>query len=159
LKLFIYLQNNNVLSTEDFEKGFNGILENIEDIDLDIPFASKFCGSLIGNMIALDNSLGLFFLEDALRHLAASGKAANIAVTILQTLVSLKDQDSVVHMFKESKLDLSQLMKKENKSPEQLNEFLKQKDLEFLSQDLVSSETPKNSNEKTENNEEDAGDN
>jgi len=61
LKLFIYLQNNNVLSTEDFEKGFNGILENIEDIDLDIPFASKFCGSLIGNMIALDNSLGLFF--------------------------------------------------------------------------------------------------
>jgi len=83
--------------------------------------------------------------------LAASGKAANIAVYVLQTLVSLKDQDSVVHMFKESKLDLSQLMKKENKSPEQLNEFLKQKDLEFL--------TPKNSNEKTENNEEDAGGN
>jgi hypothetical protein len=156
IKLFGYLFTNGILSADDFTSGysniqtacvlmcsnsFNSALEVIEDVDIDIPFASKYLGTFIGNMMSIDDSIPLSFLQEALQPLIASGKAALIAATALSALVdikvlshmphfithTLKGESDAVKMYEDAKLDLLSLMKQSQRTPDEYKKFLADK--------------------------------
>jgi hypothetical protein len=62
----------------------------VEDLDLDMPFASKYVAFYLGNIVAEENSVPLSYLGESLDHLVESGKASQIVVGVLKTLTSLK---------------------------------------------------------------------
>eukprot|EP01114_Cavostelium_apophysatum_P005287 TRINITY_DN1608_c0_g1_i4.p1 TRINITY_DN1608_c0_g1~~TRINITY_DN1608_c0_g1_i4.p1 ORF type:complete len:792 (+),score=237.94 TRINITY_DN1608_c0_g1_i4:374-2749(+) len=96
VKLFEFLQSKQLLTAEDFEKGFTSVLENIEDIDLDLPHASKYTAKMMAQVMSLENSLPVSFLEDALRPLVSSGKAANVFAGVFDNLARIKVEPVVV---------------------------------------------------------------
>jgi len=50
-KLFTTLFNDNILTQEHLVKGFKSILESLKDLEVDIPFASKLVGKIIGEIV------------------------------------------------------------------------------------------------------------
>jgi len=114
-------------------------LDLIEDFDIDNPFASKFTATLIGNIISLENSLPFSFLENSVRHLVHAGKAANIVAFVLKVLTDLKGEEWVMETVKNSKVDMMQFFKRDDRNAEFLKKFLEQKDLQFLESVCINS--------------------
>jgi hypothetical protein len=84
--LFVALATDNVLTGEQFARGFEELLEFIEDLDIDIPFASTHLATFIGAIISR-RVLPLSFITDSLGHLVHSGKAELIAGVILERVL------------------------------------------------------------------------
>jgi len=51
-KFFTNLSSQAVLMEEHFVKGFKSLLESLNDLELDIPYASKLIGVFLGNAVA-----------------------------------------------------------------------------------------------------------
>jgi hypothetical protein len=107
VSLFKELNEKSLLSAEDYSKGFANVVESLEDIEPDIPFASKYVASFVGSSMAFEKPLPWTFLEDSLDSLPpgkilknvqfdliVSGKSANFAVSVLS---AYKSQLGVTH--------------------------------------------------------------
>jgi len=133
IRLFDFLHAKNIVTVEDFEKGFTRALEIIEDIDIDIPYASKFLSTFIGNAMAYKNSITLSFLEHSLDHLVETEKAPQIVAGILFTLLNrFKNEDTIAEMWENAKLDFAKFFPVNQQTPETIQEFLQEKGLSFL---------------------------
>ena len=102
------------------------LVENIDETDLDTPYASKFVSTIMARIIGLDHSLPLGFLGDALMPLP-NGKAAHMVATVLKLLVAQKGGDAVLEMWKEAQLDYKLFLKRTERSEEHVRKFLEQK--------------------------------
>jgi len=51
-KFFTNLSSQTILIEEHFVKGFKSLLESLNDLELDIPYASKLIGVFLGNAVA-----------------------------------------------------------------------------------------------------------
>jgi len=66
-------------------------LELVDDIDIDIPSASKYLASLIGKTMTYSNDpVPLSFLEHSLDHLVETEKAPEIAAGVLSAIQKYK---------------------------------------------------------------------
>jgi len=132
IKLLAHLLSVGLLKPDDFAAGFTSALDVIEEIDIDIPYASKYLAVFMGNIIALDNSLPLsFFGDGALDNLIESGKAAQIVCGVLNTIKDIRGI-STVNMYKKSNLDILKFLRKSERSVEYARGFLKDKGLLFV---------------------------
>jgi len=132
IRLFRHWLTNGTLKAEDFTKGFSLLLESVEDLDLDMPFASKYVAFYLGNIVAEENSVPLSYLGESLDHLVESGKASQIVVGVLKTLTSLKGEETATEMCRNSKLDFLKFLPTEKRNLDDLKKLLEEKQLSFL---------------------------
>lgn len=71
---------------ETLTRAFEQVLESIEDLDIDIPMASRHVATLIGAFVAR-GTLPFSFLFQALSHLVESGKAEVMVGAALQKIL------------------------------------------------------------------------
>jgi hypothetical protein len=72
-------------TAEELSQGFMEMLENIEELDIDIPMASRHVATLIGSAIAR-GTIPFAFLFSALANLVESGKAEVLLGAALQKI-------------------------------------------------------------------------
>lgn len=81
------------------------MLEFIEDVDIDIPYASKFVATILGHVLSYENSLPFSVLERVLGHLVDSGTALKILTLALSTCIQLQVEPATprIHVFSRNK--------------------------------------------------------
>eukprot|EP00026_Physarum_polycephalum_P001125 Phypoly_transcript_01126.p1 GENE.Phypoly_transcript_01126~~Phypoly_transcript_01126.p1 ORF type:complete len:1171 (+),score=242.39 Phypoly_transcript_01126:67-3579(+) len=121
-------------NAEELSQGFTEILENIEELDIDIPMASRHVATLIGSAIAR-GTLPFAFLFSALVNLVESGKAEVILGAALQKINKESGESKLVEMYDSSHRNLVELFKA-GKTKDNINTFLQSKDLAFLAERL-----------------------
>ena len=139
--LFKELNEKGIISADDYSKGFGNVVEVLEDIEPDIPFAAKYVATIVGNAMCFDKPLPLSFLEDSLDALP-SGKSVNFAASVLSAFKStLKDDNAFLEAYQNAKLELIKYLPRESRSEESLNKVFVSKGLNIL--------TPNNTEEST----------
>jgi len=109
-KLFCYLFEKNTLTLPAFIDSFKLSIDSIEDIDIDIPFASQYLGDIIGILLA--NSVFSFDFLSNLTPIVDSGKAAVVVTSALQICQTLKSKEFVTQNFKLNIVDFFKDKKK-----------------------------------------------
>lgn len=132
-KLLSFLHSRNVTNSDNLTQGLTKALEIIEDIDIDIPSASKYLSSLIGKTMTYNNDpLPLSFFEHSLDHLVESGKASEIAFGTLTAIQKINGEDGLLEVYENSKLNFANFFPSDQKSTENIEEILREKGLEIL---------------------------
>lgn len=119
---------------EGLGRGFEEILENIEDLDIDIPMASRYVATLIGSAIAR-GSLPFSFLFKALSHLVESGKAEGMVGAALQKIAKDSGETKLLELYDSAQKNLIELFKS-GRTKDFVDTFLKSRDLAFLAERL-----------------------
>lgn len=124
MKLFTYLFHEKILQDVDFLKGFESILEQLEDFEIDIPYAPQFVCKFLANGL-LNGYLSMSFLQHAFDHLR-SGDSQKPIKLVLDTLSHglEKDKESLKQKYQSSPLDLLHLLPEKGQGPEALKQFL-----------------------------------
>jgi len=131
-KLLNYLQNNEILQPNDFIKGFGASLEMIEDIDIDIPFASKYLSNFIANSMVTAHSIPVSFLQTSLEPFITTGKASSIASMVFDSIAEIKGEPFAKDLHDKSSFKFSDVFPKDKNSEEEVNKFLETKGLGWL---------------------------
>jgi len=115
-------------------RGFEDVLDNIEDLDIDIPMASRHVATLIGSSIAR-GTLQFSFLFQALEHLVASGKAEAMVGAALQKIHKESGETKLLEMYDSTQRNLKDLFKP-GRTKDFIDTFLQSKDLAFIAERL-----------------------
>jgi len=126
-KLFSVLYAEQQLTPEQLAKGLNEILANIEDTEIDVPFASKCVGAFIGYAVT-DEILPLAFLQNALDHLVNSGKALAVAAAAFSVIAQNESfsAEELETLYKESGVDFMNFLKEDCRNLEYLEKYLQE---------------------------------
>ncbi|GAM20152.1 hypothetical protein SAMD00019534_033270 [Acytostelium subglobosum LB1] len=136
-KLVVDLFNNIVINqmftTENLKDGFNECLETIEEVEIDLPGASKFLAEIIGICIELD-ILTLNYLEEAYINLVDEGKAEEMLKDTLLAIEKHSDQERLIELYESAEnLDILKIFRPKNRTNQYLQEEFFQKFIPYLS--------------------------
>ncbi|KAF2072657.1 hypothetical protein CYY_006036 [Polysphondylium violaceum] len=123
IELFKQIISVKFFSDDNIKEGLKEILEIIEDIEVDLPFSSKFISHIIGICIESE-LLPLGYLEESYIHLVDTGKAEEMLKETFNGIVEASDQDRLVEIYEKTEnLDILKLFKLKNRSVAYLEEF------------------------------------
>jgi len=124
-----------LLAPDALARGFEAVLETIEDLEIDIPMAPRHVATLVGSAVAR-GELPLLFLFEGLTHLVATGKAETIACVAMQNIASTLGSDNLVAMYDSTKHNVTELFKP-GRTKDYVDSFLRNKDLAILADRLA----------------------
>lgn len=138
IKLFSLFHDEGVITVEELEKGFRESLENIDDVDIDTPYASTDVAKFMAAMMSFDiTPLSIAVLEkNMLTHLTHNGKAVQFISKVLNELTTLKGEDFVGKACQKTNFKITPFFQESKRDPEQVTQFLKEKNLSYLD-DLI----------------------
>jgi len=108
VKLFASVGKEGLVTKEHFISGFDEVLESIEELDVDIPYASQYLSIFLGHAVA-NSFVPLSYLNKALEPLIEGGKAKKILLHSLTTLVGSTGVEKTAEQIKEESLELEKL--------------------------------------------------
>jgi len=123
IELFKQIIQVKLFTDDNIKEGLKDILEMIEEIEVDLPFSSKFISHIIGICIESE-LLPLGYLEESYIHLVDTGKAEEMLKETFNAIVLVSDQDRLVEIYEKTEnLDILKLFKLKNRSVAYLEEF------------------------------------
>jgi hypothetical protein len=121
-----------LLTPSDVVNGFNSTMQNLEDIEMDAPLASKNVGNFIGHLIA-QNAFPVESLKSLLDPLADNGRALKIATDLFKVLLRQEQgEELAVDIYKQSGINLLKYMKPDSRNQEALQKHLAANQLTLL---------------------------
>jgi len=138
-KLFLKLAKDQVLTSDQVSKGIQLVLEPLEDIVIDIPNSPIYVANFIGSLI-VGGSISLASMEEHLSHLVASAtkasQASNILAEVFHTIGDLTSDKELRDLYVKSKLNITNLLKPDQRGNDELTKYLEEKDLTILEPSL-----------------------
>jgi translation initiation factor 4G len=126
--LFKSVIEKGVMTSEQFAKGTQRVLETLADIVIDIPAAWKHVANIIGQSIS-DAILPVTFLNHSFDHLVGVGPAPGLAAQMAAEVFRIIGDNKADPSEKELRSLLPKFFKPENRNESYLVKFLEEKEL------------------------------
>jgi len=120
--LFSFLITEKMLSSDDFTRGFDEHLEFAEDIMIDIPRLPEHVGVILAQVV-IDGGLGLDYLSKAVSFFNGVNPS-RFAAHVLKAVADKQDDDALVALYTDSKVDFKSFMPDGKKTSEDTKTFL-----------------------------------
>ncbi|XP_013394414.1 eukaryotic translation initiation factor 4 gamma 2 [Lingula anatina] len=125
--LIAALKNAGVVTGEQYMEAFNSLLESMPALEDDIPlirsYVSKFAACAVAE--------GVISLADLAAPME-NGSHYPLFMLCLQQIHKLQDEDWLVNVFNESKIDLQNMLPEGDRSKERMLKILEDRDLSFM---------------------------
>eukprot|EP01133_Synstelium_polycarpum_P015038 gene15038-17790_t len=109
-------------SPEIIKEGIKEVLDMIEDVEIDLPFASKFLAELIGMFVEIE-VFPLNYLEEAYIQLVDTGMAEEMLRYSFKAIEKHSDSDRLTELYENcSNLDILKLFRPKNRTTQYLQE-------------------------------------
>ncbi|EFA81954.1 type A von Willebrand factor domain-containing protein [Heterostelium album PN500] len=137
LELIHSLILSQMYTPENFKEGLKEVLDSIEDIEIDLPFASKFLAQVVGVCIEAE-VFPLNYLEEAYIDLVDNGKAESMLKETFMAIENQADTDRLAELYeKTNNLDILKLFRPKNRNTQYLQEEFFQEYFPYLSTSKV----------------------
>uniref|UniRef100_F6R3K6 W2 domain-containing protein n=1 Tax=Ciona intestinalis TaxID=7719 RepID=F6R3K6_CIOIN len=126
-KILSHMVDTKLLSTDLIEEGLQMFFEKLSKLETSVPRSKSITASLLARLILSD----LATLH-GIAELLHSGYHFPLFLLTLQQLVKLNDKDWLLAMYKQSKVDMLNLMPEVSQNKSSMFEILQGKQLAFL---------------------------
>lgn len=120
-----------LMSSAQFEKGFDEVLDALPDLRLDAPLAPKYVGHFLGTGI-LDEYLSPLYINSALTRLAPSGLGEAVAASLFNYIVDNEDFEYLRQLCDENGFQIMEYFKPANRNATFLEAWLAKNGLNRL---------------------------
>lgn len=126
-KLIQGLNEENIINSDNFMDGFQGVLEQMGDLEASVPLAKSHVARVAAEAVSAE----IVSLSELAEPLEA-GVRYPLFLLCLQQIHKVRDKEWLVNIFNESKMDLLKMLPECDRSKERLNEILEDRDLSFM---------------------------
>eukprot|EP01132_Coremiostelium_polycephalum_P004874 gene4874-6080_t len=126
-----------LFTNDQIKDALKELLTNIEEIEVDLPFSSKFLAAVVGVCIEAE-IMPLNYLEESYLHLVDTGKAEDMLKDTFDSIVTASDQERLAELYEKTEnLDILKLFRIKNRNITYLQEEFYQKHFSYLSTEKV----------------------
>ncbi|XP_070557334.1 eukaryotic translation initiation factor 4 gamma 2-like [Ptychodera flava] len=126
-KLIGEMKTSGIISDEHYLEGFQAVLDKLPELEADVPLVKSYIATAAARAV-IDEVVALSDLGELLKN----GTCYPLFLLILQQIRKVKDKQTLVALFKASKIDMQTMLPELDQTKERMMEILEDKQLSFL---------------------------